>query len=98
MAYIKLSTLEYPRHIGDIWLEHPELDGQYICPETYAEVEFSEPPSDIDSNKQFFVQDNPIQENEKWKMTLKVIDYTQAELDAFAQAQAELNAQMQNEE
>ena len=49
-AFIKVSTGEYPRHEGDIRLEHPEiLESQtgdtFPCPSDYAIVEVTAPPS-----------------------------------------------------
>ena len=49
IPYIKLSTLEYYRHEGDIRLEHPEIpeDATYPnfpCPPTYAPVTILECP------------------------------------------------------
>jgi hypothetical protein len=96
MYYIKLSTKEFPRHIGDIWIDHPELEGQFVCPETYAEVEQT-PMPEYDSATQIVELDVPIQENDVWKMTWKIRNLTQTELDAMAQAQAEFEAQ-QNQE
>lgn len=48
-VYIKLATLEYPRHEGDIRNEYPEIsEGQtgffFPCPDTYALVEQTPPP------------------------------------------------------
>jgi hypothetical protein len=42
-AFIKIPTLEYPRHEGDIRLEYPEIletqtGDTFPCPETYAKV------------------------------------------------------------
>jgi hypothetical protein len=96
MYYIKLSNPKSICFIGDIWLNHPELNGQYVCPETYAKVE-AIPQPEHDYATQIAKLDAPIQENGKWIMTWKVVDYTQSELDAMAQAQAELEAQ-QNQE
>jgi hypothetical protein len=50
IAYIKLSTLEYPRHEGDIRLEHPEIpesqtSPNFPCPPTYAPVKPTDPPA-----------------------------------------------------
>ena len=49
-AYIKLLTLEYPKHEGDIRLEHPEIHEDqtgetFPCPETYAPVIWVNPPT-----------------------------------------------------
>lgn len=57
MAYIKLATLEYPLHEGNIRLEHPEiLESQtgdtFPCPPTYAKVEQTEPPIDYPTPSQ----------------------------------------------
>ena len=92
-AYIKISTLEYPRHIGDIWLDHPEfkgkqVDGQYTFPETYAIVEDVELPI-FDSSKQTIFEIKPILKDGKWYKVWDVRDYTQQELDAIAQAEIE---------
>jgi hypothetical protein len=92
-AYIKISTLEYPRHIGDIWLDHPEfkgkqVDGKYTFPETYAIVEDVE-FSSYDSSKQVIFETSPILKNGKWYKVWGVRDLTQEELDAIAQAEIE---------
>jgi hypothetical protein len=92
MNYIKLATLEFPRHIGDIWLDHPELEGQFVCPETYAEVEQT-PVPEYDIAKQIIDCVIPIQENGVWKTNWKIRNLTQTELDVMAQAQAEFEAQ-----
>ena len=44
MAYIKLATGEYPRYEGDIRNEHPEIGAEFKCPDTYAWVEWVDPP------------------------------------------------------
>lgn len=45
MSYIKLDTLEYPIHPGDLRLKHPEIGEDFVLPEGYAEVEMVEAPS-----------------------------------------------------
>jgi len=87
-AYIKLSTLEYPRHIGDIWIEHPELNEQYVCPKTYAIVNDVELPA-YDPTKQIIFEIKPILKDGKWYKVWNVRDYNQQELDAIAQAEIE---------
>jgi hypothetical protein len=81
--YIKLSTGEYPRHEGDIRLEHPEiLESQtgetFPCPETYAKVQWVDFP-EINANEQLFYELPPIQVNSVWTMVWGVRDLTDAE-------------------
>lgn len=84
-AYIKLTTLEYPRHEGDIRLDHPEiLESQtgdtFPCPETYALV--------VPTQRLIFnpatskcVEGAPVQTDGVWQMTWVVIPLTQEEID-----------------
>jgi hypothetical protein len=58
-TYIKLSTLEYPRHIGDI-----EIDPAGMA--DYALVEWVDQPSFNKDRERCFVG-QPIQENGAWK-------------------------------
>ena len=58
-TYIKLSTLEYPRHIGDI-----EIDPAGMA--DYALVEWVDQPSFNKDRERCFVG-QPIQENGVWK-------------------------------
>jgi hypothetical protein len=37
-AYRKKATGEYPRFEGDVRLEHPEIGGVFVCPDTYEPV------------------------------------------------------------
>lgn len=83
-TYIKLSTLEYPRHEGDIRLEHPEISvdqtgDTFPCPNTYAKVNWVSPP-DIDETTQFVYQLPPIQENGVWSMAWEVRSLSQEEI------------------
>jgi hypothetical protein len=99
-AYIKLSTLEYPRHEGDIRLEHPEIREDqtwpnFPCPDTYALVEWIDPPT-IDGTTQIVELQQPIQENGVWKMIWAVRDLTVEELESRARwitEMAQRNAQ-----
>lgn len=58
-AYIKLSTLEYPRHIGDIEIDEDK---------NYAQVEWVDRP-DYDPLTQQCHEGLPILENDVWRMT-----------------------------
>ena len=72
-TYIKLSTLEYPRHIGDIQLDKAgESD--------YALVEYTEPPV-IDTAKQRIYEIPPVNNNGAWSMVWAVRDATPEEIE-----------------
>ena len=90
-AYIKLSTLEYPRHEGDIRLDYPEiLESQtgetFPCPETYAKVRWTNAPA-FDSETQKSVEGAPEQVDGAWRMTWAIVELTQEELDYRNQEQ-----------
>ena len=70
-AYIKLSTLEYPRHIGDI-----EIDTD----KNYAQVEWVDMP-EIDKVTQRCYEGVPVEVDGVWHMTWIVRDATQEEID-----------------
>jgi hypothetical protein len=89
--YIKLSTLDYPKHQGDIRLEHPEIGDEFICPDTYAEVLDTERPS-YDFKIQTIYEDPPSLIDGKWYKNYVVRNYTQQELDAFKKANDEYEA------
>jgi hypothetical protein len=100
--YIKLATLEYPRHEGDIRLEHPDiLDSQtgdtFPCPETYAPVAYEDQPS-IDWAVQTTELSVPVQnETGSWTATWVIRDLTPAELEAIAQANAAMNQELEQQ-
>lgn len=77
IAYIKLSTLEYPRFEGDIRAEHPEiLESQtwpdFPCPPTYAPVQHVEPPP-FDPERQYLGIDQPEKlEDGSWRARWKI--------------------------
>lgn len=88
-TYIKLATLEYPRHEGDIRAEHPEiLESQtgdsFPCPETYAPVQWVSPPL-VDTSTQAVVQGAPEFVDGAWRVTWVVRALTQEELDIIAE-------------
>ena len=96
MNYINLLTLEYPRHEGDIRLEHPEITDEethpnFPCPDTYAKVEWVDPPS-FNKDTQIAYEDAPIQVDGVWKMQWLVKDYTTQELSEIEAMKAEANA------
>ena len=96
-TYIKLSTLEYPRHEGDIRLEHPEITEDqtwpnFPCPPTYALVQDVPIPENQDPDKT--VQEvMPIQIDGVWTRQFIVRDLTEEEIKARDEYLALLNAQ-----
>jgi len=71
-AYIKLETLEYPRHAGDIAIDPRG---------TYAEVQWVAPP-EFDPKTQRCVETTPVNVDGSWNMAWLVRDKTQTEIDA----------------
>ena len=98
-AYIKLSTFEYPRHEGDIRLEHPEiLESQtgatFPCPATYAVVEYTEPPS-CNLQTQIVYQIQPQIVAGVWKTAWTIRNLTQEELAAREEDREEARKEAQ---
>jgi hypothetical protein len=80
-AYIKLSTIEYPRHEGDIRIEYPNIGVTFICPDTYAEVKETQQPY-FNMLEETAVEIQPTLQNGIWTQTWLVRPYTQEEIDA----------------
>lgn len=78
-TYIKLSTQEYPRHIGDI-----EIDPAGMA--DYALVEWVDPPT-FDPQTQRRAQQAPQQQGGKWVMVWEVTQIPFAEMAAKVRAQ-----------
>ena len=72
-AYIKLSTLEYPRHAGDIQLDP-------AGPSNYAPVECVDAPA-YDYATQRCEEKAPVQIDGKWYMAWVVRDATPQEIE-----------------
>jgi hypothetical protein len=84
-SYIKLSTLEYPRHEGDIRHEYPEITEDqtgptFPCPDTYALV--AETPMPEGSATQVVTEAAPTQIDGVWTRVWVVRDATAEELAA----------------
>ena len=73
--YIKLSTGEYPRHIGDI-----EIDPAGMA--DYAPIEWVEQPEMYDINR-VILPEPAVQLNGKWHMAWSVRDATQEEIESI---------------
>lgn len=85
-VYIKLSTLEYPRHEGDIRLEHPEITQDqtgdtFPCPDTYAPVEATAPPSFVEVIQKV-IEGLPECVDGVWRTTWEVVDATPEDIAA----------------
>lgn len=96
--YIKLSTLEYPRHEGDIRLEYPEITEDqtgetFPCPETYAPVESSPPPT-YDESLYTLVGAMPLFENGKWIQQWGTVEKSGEERAQYQTYKQEAEAQM----
>jgi hypothetical protein len=72
-TYIKLSTLEYPRHVGDIQLDPAGMND-------YARVEWVDRP-DFDRATQRCPEGTPVQIDGVWKMTWVVRNATPQEIE-----------------
>ena len=86
-SYIKLSTLEYPLHEGDIRNEHPEIREDqtwpdFPCPPDFALVNWVDPPPH-NPPLQYVFEGAPQLIDGKWYMTWQVGEHTQEEWDAI---------------
>lgn len=70
-AYIKLSTLEYPRHIGDI-----EIDPAGMA--DYAPVEWKDPPK-INFKRERVRNIIPIQQDGRWVTNWEIVPIPDSE-------------------
>ena len=84
-TYINTTTGEYPRHIGDILIEHPNADplGETL-PTGWARVRYIAPPltNTYDPLIQRAVQLAPLLEDGIYSMQWTVRDMTESELAA----------------
>jgi hypothetical protein len=82
-SYIKLSTLEYPRHEGNIRQEYPEITEDqtgptFPCPDTYALVQETPEPEITDT--QVTNEEAPVCINGVWRRVWSVRDLTAEEI------------------
>ena len=76
-AYLKLSTMEFPRYEGDIRAEYPDiLDSQtgetFPCPDTWAPVyETPKPETDLSLNN--ILHATPVQVDGVWRTAWAVV-------------------------
>lgn len=86
--YIKLATGEYPRHQGDVRLEYPDMGDEFVLPETYAQVQSTEPP-EYDFATQRAEEALPLLIDGVWVMQWYIRDATPEEIE-FANKQHDL--------
>lgn len=72
MNYIKLATMEYPRHQGDIRLEHPDIGDEFVCPDTYAHVQDTPEPEVTETQK--VVELLPVMVDGVWQRQWSIVD------------------------
>jgi len=98
-AYIKLSTLEYPRHEGDIRLEHPEIQESqtgdtFPCPSTYALV-VPTTPTAFNKDTHTAEEQQPLQVNGVWTQQWLIRNLTVEEANVRTAEMLELVKQQQ---
>jgi len=91
MAFIKLSTMQYPLFEGDIRLEHPEITecqtgDTFPCPEGFIKVVEVEPPTIDVTQNQYLIEEAPQIINGVWTQIFSVGTYTAEQLSAMAEA------------
>lgn len=97
-SYIKLSTLEYPRHEGDIRNEHPEITedqtgSAFPCPDTYALVEETPMPETTDT--QYVSEEAPVCIDGVWRRVWAIYEMTAEQIQLRDYRRNILYAQMQ---
>ena len=90
MNYLKLSTMEYAFHEGDIRLEHPDIPKDqtgdtFPAPEGYALVKQTAPPKH-NPRKQYLTQSTPIKVGKVWQSVWVVNDMTPEQVAELAEA------------
>jgi hypothetical protein len=85
-AFIKLATLEYPRHEGDIRAEHPEIletqtGDTFPCPATYAPVHYVDQP-EFNELLQYCRESTPVQIDGQWFINWSVTQKPESALGA----------------
>lgn len=95
-VYIKLSTLEYPLHEGDIRAFHPEIREDqtwpnFPLPEGYALVRQEDPPSVV-VGEEMCHQTAPVQINGEWVVQWQVVPLSDMQKQFLRDRQAERDA------
>jgi hypothetical protein len=88
------SSGEYPRHIGDLQLEHSSWQPGDDIPEDWKQVFETEPPTDIGTEEVFY-EAHPVEIDGVWYQNWQVRQITEEELifrNAPQTAKEKLNA------
>ena len=72
MAYLKLSTGEYPRHEGDVRIEHPDMGKDFVLPAGWVEVKETPHPTGFVRKEQCIREIAPVLDKGEWKMAWQV--------------------------
>lgn len=85
MNYLKLATMEYALHEGDIRIEHPdlpiELTGDtFVPPEGYVLVTITPQPEITDD--QYLTEDTPVEIDGEWRNVWVINDMTPEQIAA----------------
>lgn len=94
-VYIKLATMEYPRHEGDIRGDHPEISEDltgdtFPCPATYAKVTVAPIPAH-DLDNEYCKPKAPELVNGAWVQGWEVLPITEEMRLAMQQALEQMN-------
>ena len=80
------SSGEYPRHIGDLQLEHSSWQPGDDIPEDWKQVFETEPPTDIGTEEVFY-EAHPVEIDGVWYQNWQVRQITEEERDAIEAVQ-----------
>lgn len=92
MYFININTLEFPRHEGDIRLEHPDMGETFVCPPDFAVVTLNAVPS-FDASTQIVELGTPYKRNDQWFVDYVVINLSAEAIANKNKKPAELSPQ-----
>lgn len=89
-SYLKVSTMQYPLHQGDIRLMYPDMGEEFVIPDAdIVEVEDTPVPS-IGVNE-YLVENVPVLIDGKWTRQFEVRQLTAEEIEARDEFMAMMN-------
>ena len=78
-AYLKISTMQYPLHQGDIRLMYPDIGEEFVIPDSDI-VEVEETPIPNYGPNDFFTESLPVLIDGKWVRQFSVRPMTADEI------------------